>query len=400
MQFDLFETTPDTAVNFIEELFQAYFDCRKNKRNTLNALAFEKHFEHNIFQLHDQVLAGNYYPGRSIAFIVNYPVKREVFAADFRDRVMHHWLINKINPLFEALFIDDSYACRAEKGTHFGIKRINGFIKHCSNNYTQDCYILKLDIQGFFMHINRVILFERIQMFLERMYLKDDKALIIEICKRIIFNDPVKDCLIKGSRKNWEGLPPSKSLFHSAENCGLPIGNLTSQVFANFYMNNFDYFIKNKLQLKYYGRYVDDFIIVHANKEYLKSLIAKINSFLKIDLHLTLHPKKIYMQHYSKGVKFLGAIIKPNRIYIANRTKGSFMNAIEKQNNSIRLNKPSKNELAFFLSSMNSYLGMMVHYQTYNLRKKIVESNLSVYWLNHFYISGGYAKFVAKRRNL
>jgi RNA-directed DNA polymerase len=157
-------------------------------------------------------------------------------------------------------------------------------------------------------------------------------------------------------------------------------------------MNNFDYFIKNKLQLKYYGRYVDDFIIVHADKEYLKSLIAKINSFLKIDLHLTLHPKMIYMQHYSKGVKFLGAIIKPNRIYIANRTKGSFMNPIEKQNNSVRLNKPSKNELAFFLSSMNSYLGMMVHYQTYNLRKKVVESTLSVYWLNHFYISGGYAK--------
>lgn len=400
MQLDLFEITPDAEINFIEELFQAYFDCRKNKRNTLNALAFEKYFEHNVFQLHDQVLSGNYYPGRSIAFIVNYPVKREVFAADFRDRVMHHWLINKINPLFETIFIKDSYACRAGKGTHYGIGRINEFIKDCSNNYSKDCYILKLDIQGFFMHIDRIILFERVQKFLDKVYLKDDKALVIEICKRVIFNDPVKDCLIKGSRKNWEGLPPSKSLFHSSENCGLPIGNLTSQVFANFYMNYFDHFVKDTLQLKYYGRYVDDFIIVHSDKEYLKSIIAQITSFLNCDLHLTLHPKKVYLQHFSKGVKFLGTVIKPNRIYIANRTKGNFMNAIEKQNSIVRQHKPSKTELAFFLSSMNSYLGMMVHYQTFNLRKKIIKSNLSAYWLNHFYISGGYAKFVAKRRKV
>ncbi len=400
MQLNLFEEASEPEFSFIEELFQAYYDCRKNKRNTLNALAFEKHFEHNLFQLHDQVITGAYSPGRSIAFIVNYPVKREVFAADFRDRVMHHWLINKINPLFETIFIEDSYACRVGKGTHYGISRINEFIKACSNNYTQDCYILKLDIQGFFMHINRNILFERVQIFLKKMYLKADKDLLIEICKRIIFNDPIKDCFIKGSRKNWEELPPSKSLFHSAENCGLPIGNLTSQVFANFYMNYFDHFIKDTQQLKYYGRYVDDFIIVHSDKEYLKSIISQITSFLISDLHLTLHPKKVYLQHFSKGVKFLGAVIKPNRIYIANRTKGNFVNAIEKQNCIVRQHKPSKNELAYFLSSMNSYLGMMVHYQTFNLRKKIVKSTISAYWLNHFYISGGYAKFVAKSRKV
>jgi len=398
MQLNLFETPAESEVNLIEELFQAYFDCRKNKRNTINALAFEKHFEKNIFKLYDEVLADAYYPGRSIAFIVDQPVKREVFAADFRDRVMHHWLINKINPLFEAIFIADSYACRASKGTHYGISRINEFIKECSNNYTQDCYILKLDIQVFFMHIDRHILFEHVQKFLSYTYLKEDKALVIEICRRIIFNDPIKDCAIKGCLKNWEGLPKSKSLFHSSTDCGLPIGNLTSQVFANFYMNLFDHFIKDELSIKFYGRYVDDFIIVHPDKEFLKGIIGKISGFLSDTLKLTLHPRKIYLQHFSKGVKFLGAVIKPGRIYIANRTKANFYAAIEKQNLVVRSYKPSKEEMSFFLSSMNSYLGTMIHYQTYKVRKKILKSNLSVYWTNHFYVSGGYSKFVAKRR--
>lgn len=400
MQLNLFTNSNKSEIYFLEELFQAYFDCRKNKRNTLNALAFEKHFEHNLFQLHDQVLAGEYYPGRSIAFIVNYPVKREVFAADFRDRVMHHWLINKLNPLFETIFIEDSYACRVAKGTHYGIKRVNEFIKECSNNYTKDCYILKLDIQGFFMHIDRRILFERVRTFVNNNYIFDDKNLVIDICKRIIFNNPTKDCIIKGSIKNWDGLPQSKSLFYSSPDCGLPIGNLTSQVFANFYMNHFDHFIKDQLKVRFYGRYVDDFVIVHSDKEYLKAIISQISSFLECELHLTLHPRKIYLQHYSKGVKFLGAVIKPNRIYISNRTKGNFVQAVEKQNIIARHHKPTKEELGTFLSSMNSYLGIMIHYQTYKLRKKIVKSNLSAYWLNHVYVSGGYAKFVSKRRSI
>ena len=129
MQLTLFKS--QTTIDFTEELFEAYFDCRRNKRNTINALAFEKHFEHHLFQLKEEMLSGSYQPGRSIAFIVNKPVKREIFAADFRDRVVHHWLINKLNPYFEKEFISDSYACRTGKGTQFGIKRINDFIRKC-----------------------------------------------------------------------------------------------------------------------------------------------------------------------------------------------------------------------------------------------------------------------------
>jgi len=396
MQLDLFTNIKYSQLT--EELFSAYFDCRKNKRNTQNALRFEKHLEKNVFELIDEIYQGKYQLGRSIAFIVNKPVKREIFAAEFRDRVVHHWLINKLNPLFEQLFIQDSYACRVGKGTHYGVKRTDKFIKACSENYTQDSYVLKLDILGFFMHINRKLLYTMLEKFIHKNYTQPDKALVLEITKKIIFNQPTQNCIIKGNKKDWEGLPKNKSLFHSPQDCGLPIGNLTSQVFANFYMHQFDAFITKELELKYYGRYVDDFVIVHPDKDYLKSLIPQLSNFLLSTLQLTLHPKKIYLQHYSKGVKFLGTVIKPNRIYIANRTKGNFYNAIEKQNKIIQDHKPTKEEKAAFLSSMNSYLGIMKHYKSYKLRKRMIFKRLSGYWFNHVYLSGGIAKFVLKVR--
>nr|NQU93847.1 hypothetical protein [Bacteroidota bacterium] len=378
MQLSLFdETTPFVLT---EELFAAYFECRKNKRNTINALLFEKHFEKNLFLLEEEIKTGHYTPGRSIAFIVNKPVKREIFAADFRDRVVHHWLIAKLNPLFERIFINDSYACRTGKGTHLGIKRVDEFIKTCSINYKSDCYILKLDIAGFFMHINRKILFKRLLNFILKNYTSDDKSLVLEICKTIVFNNPAENCIIKGKKNDWEGLPKNKSLFYSSSGCGLPIGNYTSQVFANFYLNPFDHFIKTTSNIQYYGRYVDDFVIVHPNKDHLKSLIPKIRNYLQMELRLELHPKKIYLQHFTKGVQFLGAVIKPHRIYIANRTKGNFYHAIQKQNKIARDHKPTKEERAAFLSSMNSYLGILKHYKTYRLRKRMIRKHLSGWW--------------------
>jgi hypothetical protein len=401
MQLSLFDTDSrqeQLRQIDVEQLFEAYLSCRKTKRYTQNALKFEVDYEANLFQLKAEIENGSYSPGRSIAFIVNKPVKREIFAADFRDRVVHHWLINKLNPLFENLFIQDSYACRVGKGTHYGVKRADSFIKACSENYTKDCYILKLDIQGFFMHINRKLLYSMLEQFIHKNYNQTDKSLLLEITRKIIFNNPTQNCIIKGNKKDWDGLPKNKSLFHSPSDCGLPIGNLTSQVFANFYMHQFDAFVTKELGIKHYGRYVDDFVIVHPDKDYLKSLIPQLSNFLLSNLQLTLHPKKIYLQHYSKGVKFLGTVIKPNRIYIANRTKGNFYNAIEKQNKIIQDHKPTKEDKAAFLSSMNSYLGIMKHYKSYNLRKRMIFKRLSGYWFNHVYLSGGIAKFVLKVR--
>lgn len=396
MQLSLFDI-PQPKIE-LEELFTAYFECRKNKRNTANALAFEIDYENSLVQLCEEINSGTYKIDRSIAFIVDKPVKREIFASDFRDRVAHHLIIGKLNHLFEKQFINDSYSCRVGKGTHFGIQRIDRFIRQCSANYTKNCYILKLDLQGFFMSINKTILFERLEKFIKEKYQAPDKELIIKLSKQVILNDPTKNCIIKGYKSDWDNLPQTKSLFHSQPNCGLPIGNLTSQVFANFYMDSFDHYCKHDLKIRYYGRYVDDFVIVHEDKEYLKKVIPRLSEYLQTVLQVTIHPKKIYLQHYSKGVKFLGTVILPNRIYIADRTKGNFYTAIEKQNKIVLDNKPTKEEKAAFLSSMNSYLGIMKHYKSYNLRKRMIFKRLSGYWFNHVYLSGGIAKFVLKVR--
>lgn len=401
MQLSIFPTSKKADLNqgfSLEAVFEAYFSCRSNKRNTINALAFELDYESNLIHLWKELNDGSYQPGKSIAFIVHKPVQREIFAADFRDRVVHHLIINKLNPLFEKEFIQDSYACRVGKGTHHGINRANKFIRKCSRNYTQDCYVLKLDIEGFFMHINKGILFSQLRKFIETKYKQNNKELILGICHKIIFNSSKENCIIKGGAKNWKGLPNNKSLFHSPPNFGLPIGNLTSQIFANFYMSAFDHFIKKELGIRYYGRYVDDFIIVHENKEYLKALIRIISSYLNNNLQLKLHPKKIYLQHYAKGVKFLGTVIKPNRIYIASRTKGNFYNAIYKQNLMVIKTKPTIKQQHTFLSSMNSYLGIMKHYKTYSLRRKMIFKELNGYWWNYVYLSGGISKFVLKSK--
>ncbi len=248
------------------------------------------------------------------------------------------------------------------------------------------------------MSINKNILFTKLEQFIKVKYNETDKDLIIKLCKQVIFNDPTKNCIIKGNKSDWDALPRNKSLFHSKPNCGLPIGNLTSQVFANFYMDSFDHFVKHDLKIRYYGRYVDDFVIVHENKEYLKKLIPKLSEYLQTKLQVSIHPKKIYLQHYSKGVKFLGTVILPNRIYIADRTKGNFYNAIEKQNLIARNHKPTKEEQQIFQSSMNSYLGIMKHYKTYKLRKEMIFKNLSGWWWNYVYLSGGIAKFEMKTK--
>lgn len=396
-QLSFFNQPPND--DLLIDLFQAYFDARRNKRNTINALAFEKHFEEEIFKLYDEIKSGRYSPSRSICFIVNSPVKREIFAADFRDRVVHHLIYNYLSPLAEGTFINDSYSCRVGKGTHYGIKRVDKFIRSCSQNYQEDCYILKLDIQGYFMSINRDLLFIQVSNLLNSKAHRIDfnLELILGLIRLTIHNDSTDGCVVKGSRSDWEGLPRDKSLFTAKRNCGLPIGNLTSQLFANIYLNEFDHYVKRDLGIKYYGRYVDDFVLVYSDKEYLKSLIPIIRQYLSETIAVKLHPKKIYLQHFTRGVKYLGAVIKPHRIYVANRTKGNFYNTIDKYNLIVREHKPTQEELESFMSSMNSYLGIMQHYKSYSLRKAMLYKQVSAWWWNYVYIYNNYRQLRASQ---
>jgi hypothetical protein len=248
------------------------------------------------------------------------------------------------------------------------------------------------------MSINRVFLFEKVKGVLTS---KMDKItfnldLVLSLLRLVIFNDPTNNCIVKGKKNDWDGLPKTKSLFGAKPDCGLPIGNLTSQLFGNVYLSDFDHFVKCDLGIKYYGRYVDDFILIHENKEYLKSLIPIISSHLTAKLQLELHPKKIYLQHFSKGVKYLGAVVKPHHISVANRTKGNFYEAVDIHNRLARDHKPSTEERKVFISSMNSYLGIMKHYKIHKIRKMIIRNQLSGWWWNYVTVKNSFGKFQLK----
>lgn len=349
------------------DIFKAYYDARCNKRNTISQLEFELDFEHSLFQLYEELSTWTYTIGQSICFIICDPVKREVFASSFRDRIVHHLIYNYIYNFFDRRFIHDSYSCRLNKWTHYGIKRLDYFIRSCSQNYTKDCYILKLDIKSFFMSIDKTILKQKITEKLSSFeYSSLDKKRLFSLLYHIIDHDPTQNYLFKWNTSDYDWFPKEKSLFHGGDNKGIPIWNLTSQLFANIYLDDFDKYMKYELWIKYYGRYVDDFIIIHQDKEYLKSLLPIIKTYLTEKLQLTLHPNKIYLQHYSKWVKFLGAYLKPWRMYIHRRTLGSFKRKMKYI--SYLWNKKEQ------LNSINSYLWVLRHGRNFVFRKKILSS--------------------------
>lgn len=365
----------------LEDFFNAYFECRKHKRNTYNALQFEVSYEENLIQLWQDVNNKTYVIGKSICFIIRRPKLREVFAANFRDRVVHHVIMQRLEPLFEKHFINDTYSCRKEKGVLYGVKRVYDMIKECSNNYTRSCWIAKLDMQGFFMTIHKPTLNKILQKLIHEEYFGDDKDILSYLVEIVINNCPHKNCIIKGNRKLWKLLPSNKSLFTCGDDLGLPIGNLTSQTFANYYLTAFDQLMLRKF--KYYGRYVDDIIIV-SDKQSILRFIPQIKDKLG-EIQVVLHPNKFYLQHYTKGVKFIGAVIKPGRIYAANTTVSNMLEAVHKFNSFV-------DDIIHVRQSLNSYLGFLKHYSTYAIKFKMCMA-LNQKWYNVFQIDDGLTKF-------
>ena len=173
----------------VEEVFEAYYECRKTKRYSYGALSFEANYEENLVELYSELKNQTWKPGKSTCFIVNQPVKREIFAAPFRDRIVHHILIRRLNPYFEKYFINDSYACREDKGTHAAIERAAHFVRSVSKNNTQSAYVLKLDIKGFFMNINQKLLYEKLETFIIKVTEKDpeiDRNFLLFLCRQIV----------------------------------------------------------------------------------------------------------------------------------------------------------------------------------------------------------------------
>ena len=307
---------PSADPDLFEALVRAYLDCRRTKRNSISALAFEAHLERNLCDLHDELAGGEYRPGRSICFVVTRPKHREVWAAEFRDRVVHHLLYNHIAPRFHAGFVAGSSACIPGRGTLYAARRLEHDVRSITRNWSRPAHYLKCDLANFFVAIDKTVLREqlarRIEAELEPWWLR--------LAETILFHDPRTDVVVQSTPELLARVPPHKSLFNAPAHCGLPIGNLSSQFFANVHLDDLDQFAKHQLRARYYVRYVDDFILLHESPQWLNDALARIRAFVVERLGARLNDSKTILQPVDRGVDFVGHVIKPSHRTTRRRT--------------------------------------------------------------------------------
>ncbi len=378
------------------QLHLSYLQARKHKRNTQNQLKFEMYHESHLYDLAKSIHERNYFPKPCIAFIIHKPVMREIFAADFIDRVVHHLIYRCIYPIVDSKLINDTYSCRVGKGTLYGIKRARSFIRSCSEDFTENVFFLKVDIEAYFMNMQHAIIYEKIVALLpsnKEHFLGISRETLLYLLRQTIFNSVTENCRIKGNKTDWNDLPFGKSLFNYPKNIGLPIGNLTSQLFGNVYLNEIDHYIKKTIGVKYYGRYVDDMIFFHQDIDFLESIIPKLNEMTQ-KIGLRLHPRKSVLRPIKEGVPFLGHIIKPYRNYISNRTKNNFYKSILEINTKMAVNTHfTWQQLCDMRAVLNSYLGILKHANSFNLRKAMIYK-LDKRFFGFYFISNDFDKVV------
>lgn len=365
-----------------ETILEAYLDCRKRKRSTVGATEFELDYVHNLVELMNEVNSRQYKIGKSICFVVRYPRYREVFAGDFRDRVIHHYIALRLEPLFERIFCGRTYNCRKGKGQLAGVTQLAEDIREESENYTKDAYVMKVDLKGFFMSIIKSKLAKMIDDFIEEHYKGDDKEDLRWLCNLVVMHRPELNCERRSPLWMWNFIPKEKSLFTNGEDRGIAIGNLFAQLFANFLLNTIDWKI-DAVCLRH-NRYVDDISFVSKDKKKLLSIIPMLRIELG-KLGLRLNEKKFYLQHYSKGVQFTGAVIKPDRIYVANHTINSFALSVERLGKAAEMGKID--DINKNIASVNSYLGIMSHYNEYATKRRIM-AKLPPKFYEYCYIEG------------
>lgn len=357
-----------TKEQLLVDLLIAFHCAAKRKRSKNCVIEFESNLMQNLTQMRDELYDRIYKHGSFTTFIAPRPGPREIFAANFRDRIIHHLYYNYLHKQFEDTFIEDCYSCIKGRGTSYGVKRLQHHILSESQNYTKKCYILKIDIKAYFININRKILLnivlKQIDKFEKQNKVDLDYDFLRYLSEMIIMLDPLEN--IKQINPNaWKTYKKSKSLFFAKLFCGLPIGNLTSQLFSNVYLNLLDQYIKRVLKVKHYGRYVDDGYLISCSKEFLLWCIPKIKQFLQEILELEINCAKIILRDVKYGIEFLGSYIKPFRTYIANQCLYRMKTNYE--------NITNKSQL---ISSRISRLGYLRTYKSYNIRYNLIMNNI------------------------
>lgn len=397
-------------IKFFEEVRFAYHDCMRGKKRSKQALDYMQIAYYDLPCLAWELYTNTYIPTTSTCFLVKYPKLREVFAANFRDRIVHHWIILRLEPLFEHRFVSQgnvSFNCRKGLGTNKCVLHIANGMKRVSNSYRSEAWVFKGDLVGFFMSINKNLLWYLLERFLKRWRFNSERNgfehyglygmremywdNLLHATKVTVMHHPEDNCILNSPISMWKNLAKNKSLFGCDD--GEPIGNLTTQQFANFLLSFFDAFILWIYRGKNfcYARFVDDWTIICDDKKFIISSIQKMEVFLR-KLSLEMHKDKRYLQPVSHGVKMVGSVIKPNRIYLSSRTLSRFEERVHGFRNLIE----SKEELttldcARIEQVINSYLGFCNGRRTYKKRKQMLEKEFGSKFFKYFYIKGRYS---------
>lgn len=310
-----------------ENLLTSWQEFLRGKKKRADVAEFSLHFLDNILMLRNELLAKTYKHGEYQAFKINDPKPRDIHKANVRDRLLHHAIYRILYPYFDRQFIHDSYSCRLNKGTHRAINRFRSFGLKVSKNNTKTCWVLKCDIRKFFASI-------------------DHATLNVILAKHIIDNDAL-----------WLFSQIIDS-FHigNSQPIGLPLGNLTSQLLVNVYMNEFDQFVKRKLKCKYYIRYADDFVVLHDDRHYVEKQLPLISRFLNNELRLSLHKGKVSIGTLNSGIDFLGWVNFPTHRVLRTSTKKRILKRCN--------NNPVK-------AAGASYLGLLTHGNAYKLSLRV-----------------------------
>ena len=354
---------------------EAFMDCMRKKRTTKGCNDYlVGDFESDLWMLIYEVSTRTYHPGTSKCFIVKRPRYREVFAASFRDRVAQHWASNRMEPLMEDRYNEMSnvtYNCRKGYGTWKAIEKAHQYSR-------PDLTLGKYDLKGFFMSIDKELLLRLARAFLMEQYTGDDKDTLLWLLEVIIMHEPQKDCVRCSPAWMWNRLPKEKSLFYGDGRHGIAIGNISSQLLANFLLSFFDEMILglNREHVAAYIRFVDDFEIYADSKELLIGLRPRMERWLAENLHVKLHPSKVYLQRADRSVKFVGTVIKSGRVYTSKKMVGDAYNAMLRLDEAAlycwHVQSPENaKRLGDAVSTMNSYLGSMKHTLSYGIRRKI-----------------------------
>ena len=373
----LFSEMTYTYDQLYDQVFEAYLKAREHERSKDAQLAFEVNQEDEIRALTDELWERTWSPGPLNWFVLLEPSIREVFAPQFRDRVVSHVLFNLIAPVFERYFIYDSFSCREGKGTLVGIERFEHHIRSITDNYRYEAYCLNLDITGYFMSIVRSRLYDRIWEILSK-YRRShpdtlDYGLIEYLTSTFLFRDPLEGCVYKGNPNLQKLVLPGKSLRGKPEGVGIPIGDVLNQLNSNIYMDTADQFIKRVLMIVHYLRYVDDSKAMDRDYNYLVYCRDEIGDFLERELSLKLHPNKTTITSLLHETNyFLGAAVLPYRRYVKSDTVARSQEYIRDLEEMFTKGAPV--DLDSALSSLNSRLGYLHHFNEYTMTAKAIEA--------------------------